>query len=193
MQTEGKTNLSHTLTTLSEYIPDWANAFYRAKKVEGISSHTPVIYKQQFGHFLVFCQGQVIEQVSQITPTTIREYLLWLEEGRHNPGRQHAAYRALRTFLLGYENEVEPDDWHNPIKKVKAPRLAEGPLKPIDLLDVQAMVKACKTGNFLDTRDKAIILASLDTGARAREFLAVNLDDLGLNDGAMTIRQEKGR
>ena len=128
MHTVGKTNLSHTLNKLSEYIPDWANAFYRAKKIDGMSPNTQAFYKQQLGHFLTFCQGQVIEQVSQISPTTIRDYLLWLEENGHNPGGQHAAYRELRIFLPWHENEVEPENWCNPITKVKAPRLAEEPL-----------------------------------------------------------------
>ena len=47
------------------------------------------------------------------------------------------------------------------------------------------MVKTCKAGNFLDERDKAILLALLDSGARAREFLAVNLDDRDSISGVM--------
>jgi len=193
MLTEGKTNLSHTTSIFSEFIHDWANAFYQAKKVEGVSPYTLIFYKQQLEHFLKFCHGQVIDNFSQLSPTIIREYLLWLEEGGHNPGGQHAAYRVLKTFLRWYENEVEPENWHNPISKVKAPKLAEEPLSPVALADVQAMVKSCKSGIFLDVRDKAMLLVLLDTGARAREFTALDLADLDFITGALTIRKGKGR
>jgi hypothetical protein len=42
---------------------------------------------------------------------------------------------------------------------VKAPSLAEEPLEPVALLDVQAMVKTYKGGGFLDDRGKEIIYA----------------------------------
>jgi hypothetical protein len=100
MLTQGKTNLSHAHNTLSEYIPAWANAFYRAKKAEGISSYTQVFYNRQLGHFLVFFQGKVIEQVSQITPTAIRQEPFWPKEDGLYLGGQHTADRRRQRKLL---------------------------------------------------------------------------------------------
>jgi len=190
---QSKTNQSYITSLISEYIPDWANAFYQAKKVEGVSSYTLSFYKQQLEHFMRYCEGQVIQQISQITSGNFRNYLLWLEEMGHNPGGQHAAYQVLKTFLRWYEFEYEPENWRNPISKVKAPRLTEEPLEPVALSDIHAMIKTCKPGRFLDFRDKAILYALLDTGARAREFLAINLDDVNFISGAISIRIGMGR
>jgi integrase/recombinase XerD len=55
------------------------------------------------------------------------------------------------------------------------------------------MVKACKRGTFAGDRDEAILLCLLDNGARAGEFLAINLDDLNQARGDLLIRQGKGR
>ena len=46
--------------------------------------------------------------------------------------------------------------------------------------------------NFTGVRDRALLLCLLDTGARAREFLALNLDDVDFVSGAIDIRKGKG-
>lgn len=95
-------------------------------------------------------------------------------------------------FLLWYESEAEPEGWKNPIRKVKAPKVVNEPLSPIDPEDVSALLKTCKTNSFLDYRDKALIMFLLDTGARAREVLGVNVQDINPITGEILIRQGKG-
>src|SRR5690242_1850354 len=102
-----------TATTNANYITEWTSAFYKAKKVEGVSPYTLTFYRQQLGHFLAFCARQDITRLDQLTPDGVRDYLLWLAE-RHNPGGQHAAYRVLKTFLRFYDSEAEPEGWRNP-------------------------------------------------------------------------------
>ena len=46
---------------------------------------------------------------------------------------------------------------------------------------------------FTGTRDRAIFLSLLDTGARASEFLSINLEDINPIIGEILIRQGKGR
>jgi site-specific recombinase XerD len=40
------------------------------------------------------------------------------------------------------------------------------------------MIKACPHDTFTGYRDAAILLCLLDKGARANEFLSINLDDI---------------
>lgn len=192
IQTRQETHTTRVLQAL-EYIPDCANQFFQAKKAEGVSTYTLTFYRQQLGHFLSFCEGQLIQQMSEITSATIREFILWHEDTGHNAGGLHAAYRSLKAFLRWYEQEAEPDNWKNPISKVKAPKGSLEPLEPVEIQDVSRLVDVCKSGGFLDLRDKAILLFLLDTGVRAREALKVNLDDISPMSGEVTIRQGKGR
>jgi integrase/recombinase XerC len=194
MASENQSKLGHTLSVnlFQDFIPDWTNQFYQAKKSEGISSYTLIFYKQHLNHFLHFCDSQLISRISDITPNIIRQYLLSHQETGHNPGGLHCAFRVLRTFLLWYEDEVEPEDWKNPIHKVKAPKLSTNILNPVEVEDVFSMVNTCKSTSFLDFRDKAILLFSLDTGVRAREFLKINLDDINLMDGSVNVLSGKG-
>jgi site-specific recombinase XerC len=194
METTQQTLLARTTIEKSklDFIPDWANQFYQSKRVEGISTYRLTFYKQQPSHFFKYCQAQVITRYDEITPNAIRQFLLWHEETGHKPGGLHAAYRVLRTFLLWYENEVEPKNWRNPIHKAKAPKIPTLPLEPVNLSDVSAMVNTCKANSFLDYRDKALIMFLLVTGARAREVLQIDVQDIDLVSGAINIHRGKG-
>jgi integrase/recombinase XerD len=66
------------------------------------------------------------------------------------------------------------------------------PLEPVSFDTVSQMVKACPHNTFTGDRDAAIFLCLLDTGARASEFLSINLDDINQARGDILIRQGKG-
>ena len=99
------------------------------------------------------------------------------------------------TEYGGYEQKlcaVEPEGWKNPIRKVKAPKVPTEPIDPVPLEVVSEMVKVCERGTFTGERDAAILLCLLDTGTRAGEFLAIDLDDINQARGDILIRQGKG-
>jgi len=122
----------------------------------------------------------------------LREYLLEFEIEGHNPGGCHAAYRTVKTFLRWWENEVEPKDWTNPIRKVKAPKMSIEPLDPVDIEAVKGMMEVCPN-NLTGLRDKAMMLFLLDTGVRASELVAINLEDVDPSTGEVLVRVGKGR
>ncbi len=192
METDHRAEVTHA-PSLQQFdnLQEWLEEYYLAKKVEGLSKNTLRIYKQSMTHFLNYCEGQVITSISQIEPATIRAFMLWLEENGSNPGGVHVDYRSLKTFLLWYELEAEPDNWRNPIRKVKAPKLAEDPLEPVETEDVRKMVDVCGL-DFLGKRDKSIMLTLLDTGVRAGELLALNIDDLNHITGVVQVREGQG-
>ena len=90
--------------------------------------------------FVQFCDMQEVKFITQITPDIIRQYLFYLNNEGHNAGGIHAYYRTLKTFLRWLENEIEPEGWKNPIKKVKAPKNPIEPLDPANIDDVRAML-----------------------------------------------------
>lgn len=190
--TLARTSILKTLSQ-ADFLADWLEAFLLDRKTQNFSPHTLAFYRQELKRFLAFCEGRAINQVGQITANDLRGFLLWLEETGHNPGSVNIGFRAVRAFLRWYEREAEPDGWKNPVEKVKNPKVAIEPLQPVDLGDVRKLLKACGAGDFLGLRDVAIFRALLDTGARAAEFLALNLEDVDMVTGAILIRQGKGR
>ena len=184
----------HTIITkvgVDSYLLTWIDAFLIDKKSSGKSNHTIRFYNGYFKLLITFCESQAITQIEQITPNDIRKFMLWLDETGHNQGGCNAAYRTLRAFLLWYEDEVEPENWRNPIRKIKAPKVNLEPLEPADINNVRKIISTCDN-SLIGVRDKAILLALMDTGARASELLNINLDDMNLATGEVLIRSGKG-
>jgi len=180
------------VSTVDDYLLNWLEAFLIDRKAAGVATGTLRFYRQKIKLFSDYCDAQAVKQIGQITPSFLRQFLLYLEESGHNPGGRHAAFRTIRAFFLWYEDEVEPQGWSNPIRKVKAPKVPVEPLEPVSFDTVSQMVKACRHNTFTGDRDAAILLCLLDTGARASEFLSINLDDINQARGDILIRQGKG-
>lgn len=175
------------------YLLTWIGAFLSDRKAQNMSAGTLHFYRSKMELFTCFCEGQAVTQITQIDANLIRLYLFWLEDTGHNPGGIHACYRTVKTFLRWWEEETEPDNWKNPIDKVKAPRVGVEPLTPVSLSTVQSLIDVCPTDSLLGTRDKAIFCALLDTGARASELCAMDIRDFDDVSGGILIRQGKGR
>jgi site-specific recombinase XerD len=174
-----------------DYIPLAVESFLIDREAQSVSPETLSFYRKKLKYFLSFCDAQAVTQISQLTPDLIRRFILQLAE-THNQGGVHACFRPLRTLLLWAESEeIMPTGWKNPIRKVKAPKLAVQPIEPIGLDHVCALVDTCEH-DYAGLRDKAMILGLLDTGARAQEFLNLNLEDVDLATGSLLIRKGKG-
>ena len=78
------------------------------------------------------------------------------------------------------------------LKSLTHTEVSEVPLEPVSFDVVSKMVNACKQGTITGDRDVAILLCLLDTGARAKEFLYINLEDMNQARGDILIRQGKG-
>jgi integrase/recombinase XerD len=169
----------------------WAEAFLIDRKAQNLSKGTLKFYQNKLKIFLDYCHGQLISDITEITPNNLRQFLLYSQETGHNPGGIHAAYRTIKTFLRWHESEVE--DYKNPIYKIKSPKVPEKILDPVPIEDIFAIVNTCKSNKYSDSRDKAILLVLLDTGCRAMEFINLNIENVNLFTGEIIIRQGKGR
>ena len=180
--------------TLSQqdYLPILIESFLIDRRSQGLSPNTIEFYTKKLQYFQKYCERQALTQISQLTSDFIRKYLLELSE-THNPGGMHACFRPLRTMLYWIEEEeIMPTGWKNPIRRVKAPKLPTDPIEPVQIEEIHQLLKTCQS-NYAGARDKAMMLGLLDTGARAKEFLDINLEDVDMATGAVMIRQGKGR
>jgi integrase/recombinase XerD len=175
-----------------EALDKWMEGFLRDCRVRELSPYTIKYYKAQLADFAKFARAHAVSDVPDITPDLIRSYMLHLAETGHNPGGRRTKYIALRAFLNWYQAEAEPIGWANPTDKVKPPKVDREPIKGARLEDIRAMLATCYDG-FLGVRDRALLLALLDTGARAGEFIAVNLEDVDTIAGAVILRHTKAR
>lgn len=189
----GKVKQDQQILLGDDYVEIWINSFLQAKRAENLTKGTIRYYKENLLPFMVYLETQEIKFISQITPDNIRDFLLILEDRGHNPGGIHGYFRAIKAFLRWYENEVEPDGWKNPIHKVKAPKNPVEPIEGISKEDFDSLLSACEKGKYYGERDRTILCLLYDTGVRASELCAINLEDISFPDGSILIRQGKGR
>jgi site-specific recombinase XerD len=131
---------------VDDYLLTWIGAFLIDRKARGVSKGTLRFYQHKIKLFIDYCDSRLVENIHQITPSLIRDYLLYLEETNHNPGGRHAAYRTLRAFLYWNDDETEPEGWKNPIRKLKPPRV---PQEPIESVSFEVINKLAKSSKFL--------------------------------------------
>lgn len=165
------------------------NEFLIDRKAAGLSSETLAWYTKKLNIFREFLAAQGRHDLADVTASDLRRFLVHLAERGHNPGGVKNIFRAVRAWLRWYGAEHAPQGWDNPLRKLKTPRTAEPPLEPVSLEVVKAMLTTCDK-TFAGERDRAIILALLDTGCRASEFCAIDLADLNLATGAVILRGE---
>lgn len=161
-------------------------AFLMDCKARNLSPNSIRIYRVTLGAFQKWLGSCAAGDVST---DQVRRYLVEMQSS-HNAGGVHGAYRVLKTFF--HWLVVEGDIDKSPLANVRAPRVDLAPLAPVPLGDVQKMLATCAGRSFQDDRDRAVLLALLDTGCRASEFLALDIEDVDLSSGAAIIRRGKG-
>ena len=166
-------------------------AFLLDRESRQLSPGTLAFYREKLGVLTAFAQTHEMVSVCDLTAPLVRRYLRELRS-THTEGGVHAFYRALRALVNWWEEEHEPTGWRNPLAKVKAPKVPQEVLEPAPLADISAMVAVCPEGTELGRRDRAILLALLDTGCRAQEFLDLCNHDVDLATGVCQVRRGKG-
>lgn len=180
---------SHLRLVPCSGLSDQIREFLIDREARGLSIYTLTWYRQQLGHLRTFLIVHGIDDVEDITATTLRSFLIDFAQ-THNPGGTHGIYRAARAFLNWYA--VENEEWRNPFAKVRAPKVPQDPLEPVSLDHLKAMLAACPRRSLLGERDRAIMMFLLDSGCRRGEFLALNVRDVNLGTGAVLVRRGKG-
>lgn len=165
-------------------------AMIRDCRSRDLTENTIEYYEYQCEIFAQFCEDQGVVDIERITPDLIRQYLIQLQELGHSKGGIHAKYRAMKTLLLWYEREYEPEEWNNPIHKIRPPKVPEAPVEPITIEQVKLLLDTCDNSTQ-GLRDRALILFLLDTGVRVAELCALNSDDVDMYLGRALIRETK--
>lgn len=181
-----------TKTGAKNDLQKWMDGFILDRKTMRVSKNTIKFYQVEFRRFMAYCEQLGVDDLEMITVEFLRSYLIRLEDSGRNPGGINAGYRAIKSLFIWYENELEPVDWKNPIRKIKTPRLDVQPIEPVEVQDVAKLIEICNDDSILSMRDKAIFMFLLDTGVRAFELCALDLNDLDTSTGQAVIRRGKG-
>lgn len=176
---------------LNHLISREVNNFLVDRRAKKLSPKTIEFYSGELRLWQDYLSSvQKVQHIEELEAAHIREYLIHLSETR-NPGGIHAAYRSIGVFLRWWKKETDDERWKNPIEKVDPPKVDKTPKEGISMENIEMLLDTCDK-SFLGQRDRAIILALLDSGLRRSEFVALNIADVNMNNGSVFVRKGKG-
>ena len=161
-------------------------------KVNELSPRSIDDYAQKIGAFVMFCNSQGIKEPQEVTPNHVRVFLLLLRE-RMKAVSVHDYYGCVNRFFnwLVEEDALE----HSPMVRMKPPRVPKEIIQPFSLEDIKRMLVVLSEDNLRGYRNRALILAFLDTGLRLSELAGIMLSDVDFDRGIIKVmgKGAKGR
>ena len=160
--------------------------FFLDCEARRLTDATLSFYRVKLSLFIRWCEAEGLETIQDLTAHHIRRYLVHLHRRQLSSQYQHDLARAIRAFL----NYCVRDELleKSPFAKVQMPRLEKKILEAFSPEEVRLILKSCAT-----ERDRALCLFLLDTGIRASELVALNVEDVDLKTGMVTVRLGKGQ
>jgi site-specific recombinase XerD len=167
--------------TLHDTLTHWQAEFLIDREAARCTPKTLQFYQYTIGHLCAF-----IQTADNLTPTTLRAWLVSLQSRGWADTTIHMHARAAKTFCgwLYAEGYIPVNPW----ARVPMPKVAKKILPALSTDDVKRLLAFARCD-----RDKAIVLCLLDTGCRASEFCALTVGDVDMKSGMVRIREGKGR
>lgn len=167
-------------------------AHTRSLRMQGRSPDTIRFYGQAYKELEQFLGAghPGLADVERLTRTDFYALMHGMSERGCVPGGVHATMRGLRAiFNWAFEEDMIEK---NPVQKVKMPSVPRK-LQPAVQPDVarQVLVLTEEDGKF-KSRNRAIVTLMYDTGLRLSEVAELELGDIDLKDGVVTVQAGKG-
>ena len=171
-----------------------AQSWQLALRAERKSPQTLKAYGDGVRTYLAWCAAEPAEPFER---GSLNGWVAALLEGGAAAATARARQLAVRRFAawLTEEHELDVD----PFVGVKAPKLDEKVIEPLTDDEIRGMLKACQpppgataAQALWHRRDEALIRLMVETGTRAGEVVALQLDDLDLANGQAIVRRGKG-
>ncbi len=165
------------------------NSFEISLEAENRREKTLTQYLGTARSFVKFCRDRGLPEPQQCR----REHVeLWLRDlhQRMRPHSVRSLYTALRAFFRWLEEEEELAG-PNPMLRVRKPAVDEVVKDIVPEADLVRMFRHLEKGKRW--RDACVVAILYDTGVRAGELVALDLEDLDLRTGIIVVRLSKSR
>ena len=170
------------LLDLESLLESWLIALRGERK----SLSTIKAYRAGVEQYLRFCESQGLPR--ELTKNGVRAFMASLADTE--PATARLRLQALKLFArwLAAEEGFDSDG----VLAVRAPKLDDKAVPDLSEDEVRRMLKACKGQTFRDKRDCAMLLLLTETGLRASECLALDVEDCDLQACSLLVRRGKG-
>jgi integrase/recombinase XerD len=155
----------------------------------GLSRNTLDAYRRDLGRYQGFLGGRGIVDVARAGEADIAAFVANLSASEYAPGKGYrpssvaralAAVRSFHRFLV-LEGEAEAD----PAEGVARPKVPRNLPRPLSVEEVAALVAAPGQDGPVALRDRAILETLYGAGLRISELVALDVDDVDLEEGSV--------
>ncbi len=170
--------------TWRHLLPSWQLALKAERKSPGtIRTYTDGVTK-----FLRWCETN--KRAPELSRVVVQAFLAdLLDEGMEgNTARSRDL--ALKRYAAWLVDEGELSA--NPLVGLKPPKADSKVVNALSDDQLRRLIKACQGKSLQDRRDEAIVRLMAETGMRAGEVLALQVSDVKLQDGLVTVVRGKG-
>ena len=122
-----------TQTNTPEQLEVWLEAFLVDRRSAGLRPGTIRDYQDKINSFVTYCGKQSITRDGPADPRLPAQISAPAGGSTATTAAECMAFTGLcGAFLLWYEAENEPEGWRNPIKRVKAPKVPDEVIEPVE-------------------------------------------------------------
>lgn len=157
-------------------------------EAERKSPQTIRLYLGGVRAYLAWCQDT--GRPAELDRPTVAAFIAGLLEQGREAATAHAYQKALRQFSKWLAEEEELD--HDPLLGIRPPKLDAKVIPALTDEQVKALVAACQGPGLLHRRDEALVRLLVETGIRAGEAVALQVDDVDVRNGIALVRRGKG-
>lgn len=176
--------MAKSLLDIAALLPSWQLALRAERKSPG----TVKTYSAGVEGFLRWCQSTGTEP--ELTKPTVQAFVASVLDGGAEAATAHARLKGVRLFSAWLADEKEIDE--DPLEGMRSPKLDTKVVKALSVDQIRLLIKACAGSRLTDRRDEAIIRFMVESGARASEVVDIQVADVDLQRGLVTIRRGKG-
>lgn len=173
-----------SLPDLEGLLPSWQLALKAERKSPG----TIRTYSDGITKFLRWCADN--GHPAELSRTTVQAFLADLLDDGAEGNTARSRDLALKRYAAWLVDEGELNA--NPLTGLKPPKADSKVVSALTDDQLKRLIKACQGKSLQDRRDEAIVRLMAETGMRAGELLALQMSDVNVHDGLVTVTRGKG-
>ncbi|MBB2483387.1 tyrosine-type recombinase/integrase [Bacillus sp. APMAM] len=172
------------------YLEDVYKEFLYDLEIKNYSPRTIKGYKNNNKAFLNYLKNEFeVEEIEEVTSKHIKSYLMNLKQKGLTELYVNSVHKCLRSFFKFMVEEGYIAEKRNPILSVKFMKEPKVIIKTFTDDEIKRMINAFHHNNYLNLRNKLIIMCFVDLGIRNLELCT--LTHLNIMDTVIKI-QGKG-
>lgn len=145
-----------------------------------IRKYTPVTIKNQrskLNQFMKFCEENEITDIDEVSLPVVKKYTQHLIQKGYKGLSINGMLKVIKVFIQ-YCYDEEYGGFNTNTKKIKWVKQDKPVVKSFTVNDVKTMLNECKGNNYLDIRDKTILIMLFETGIRVSELRTITAKDI---------------